>query len=67
MSYRNQYNDLLCKSMDWFLFGRDLRHERVKYLEKLDLLEIRSMRRVISEKVFHKITVTVAFLNLIPK
>ena len=29
LSYRNQCTDLLCKSMDWFLFDRDLRHERV--------------------------------------
>ena len=30
LSYRNQSIDLLCKSMDWFLNGRDLRHERVE-------------------------------------
>ena len=36
LSYRNQTIDLLCKSiinglqtMDWFLYERDLRHERV--------------------------------------
>ena len=29
--YRNQYIDLLCKSMDWFLYDDGLRHERVKY------------------------------------
>ena len=27
---RNQSIDLLCKSIDWFLYDRDLRHERVK-------------------------------------
>ena len=27
--YRNQSIDLLCKSMDWFLHNRDLRHESV--------------------------------------
>ena len=32
LSYRNKFIDLLCKSMDWFLYDRDLRHERVKYL-----------------------------------
>ena len=33
LSYRNQSTDLLCKSMDWFLCYRGLRHERVeKYL-----------------------------------
>ena len=30
LSYRNQPIDLLCKSMDWFLYDMDLRHERVK-------------------------------------
>ena len=28
--YRNQFIDLLCKSMDWFLYDKGLRHERVK-------------------------------------
>ena len=33
--YRNQSADLLCKSMNWFLYGNGLRHERVnrKYYE----------------------------------
>ena len=30
LSYRNQYIDLLWKSMDWFLYDSGLRHERVK-------------------------------------
>ena len=29
LSYRNQSIDLLCKSVDWFLFDRDLPHEIV--------------------------------------
>ena len=29
LSYRNQSIDLLCKSLDWFLYDRDLRHESV--------------------------------------
>ena len=29
LSYRNQSTDLLSKSMDWFLYDRNLRHERV--------------------------------------
>ena len=28
LSYRNEFINLLCKSMDWFLYDRDLRHER---------------------------------------
>ena len=30
LSYRNQFIDLLCKSMFWFLYDRHLRHERVR-------------------------------------
>ena len=30
LSYRNQSTDLLCKSMDWFLYDNGLRLERVK-------------------------------------
>ena len=29
LSYRNQSSELLCKSMDWFLYHGDLRHEVV--------------------------------------
>ena len=32
LSHRNQCIDLLCKSMNWFLYDSDLRHERVKTL-----------------------------------
>ena len=35
LSYRNQSYDLLCKSMDWFLYDRHFRRERVKILEHL--------------------------------
>ena len=31
LSYRNQSTDLQSKSMGWFLYDRDLHHERVKY------------------------------------
>ena len=30
LSYRNQSIDLLLKSVDWFLYDKGLRHERVK-------------------------------------
>ena len=32
VSYRNQSIDLQSKSMDWFLYGKGLRHERVNLL-----------------------------------
>ena len=38
LSYRNQSIDLLCKSMDWFLYNRDLRHERFKRVNSLKSL-----------------------------
>ena len=34
LSYRNQSTDFLCKSMDWFLYDRDLCQERVKNIRK---------------------------------
>ena len=37
LSYRNQFIDLVCESMDWFLYDRDLRHERVKILPKFSV------------------------------
>ena len=33
LSYRNHSIDLLCKSMDWFLYDSDHRHERVNILK----------------------------------
>ena len=30
LSYRNRSIDLLCKSMDWFVYDRDFRYKRVK-------------------------------------
>ena len=33
--YRNQSIDLFWKSKDWFLYDRDLRHERVEKSRKL--------------------------------
>ena len=33
LSYRNQSINSLCKSVEWFLYDRDLRHERVKDLK----------------------------------
>ena len=39
LSYKNLSIDFLCKSMNWFLYDRDLRHRRVKlsgiFLRKL--------------------------------
>ena len=28
--YRNKSIDLVCQSVDWFLYDKDLRHERIK-------------------------------------
>ena len=43
--YRNQSINLLCKSMDWFLYDRDLHHEKVKFR-----FEIHELKRVTAWK-----------------
>ena len=40
LSYKNQSIDFQCKSMDWFLYDRDLRHERVNGTLKLLYSEV---------------------------
>ena len=35
LSYRDQSIDLLCKSMEWFLYDNGLRQERVKVIWSL--------------------------------
>ena len=37
LSYRNQFIDMLSKSMEWFLYDRDLRHEKVSCSRQLSL------------------------------
>ena len=52
--YRNQFIDLLCKSMNGFLSDRNLRHERVKASFKLSqrfLMNFKAARQII-ESVF---------------
>ena len=38
LSYRNQSIDLLCKSMDWFLYVSALRHERYIRIKNIQFL-----------------------------
>ena len=40
LSYRNQSTDLLCKSMDWFLYDNGLRHERVHQVHSTFALKL---------------------------
>ena len=35
LSYRNKSIDLLCKSMDWFLYDNSPRHERVNWYPRV--------------------------------
>ena len=44
--YRNQAIDLLWKSMDWFLYDNDLRHERVNILNQTTLIITLDIRAV---------------------
>ena len=43
--YKNQSIDLPFKSMDWFIYDRDLRHERVKNVLLFDSKLITCLRR----------------------
>ena len=36
LSYRNQSTDVLCKPMDWFLYGRDFRLKGVNVIPKMN-------------------------------
>ena len=57
LSYRNQFIDLLFKSMDWFLYDRDLRHERVKGSRMFDrVLTTFLFGLVVSVKAFMMVT-----------
>ena len=38
VSYRNQHIDLLCKSMDWFLYDRNLRSERANAVRNIEFI-----------------------------
>ena len=40
LSYRNQSNDLQSKSMDWFLYDNNLRHERANLQRRDDISKI---------------------------
>ena len=33
LSYGNQFIDWLCKSIDWFLYERDLRHRKINLVK----------------------------------
>ena len=43
LTYSNQPTDLLCISMDWFLYDRILHHERVKCGRMLKSLILRKI------------------------
>ena len=45
--YRNQFIDLLCKSMDWFLYDNNPRHERFKHWNQRFLSEMTTPPRYI--------------------
>ena len=36
--YHIETSPLICRAMDWFLYDRDLRPERVKYFDQVTLL-----------------------------
>ena len=57
--YRSQPIDLLCKSMDWFLYHKDLRHEGVQHNSKL-LMHVHKTFRWRNERRTNVLLVEVA-------
>ena len=55
--HRNQSIDLQSKSMDWFLYDRDLCHERVKRLNK--------QLKNIWTWIFSYIMLTISYTNFV--
>ena len=55
LSYRNQSIDLLSKSIDWFLYDRDLLHERVNNFRKL----------ILRSNIFHTSSLLLYRLNIL--
>ena len=67
-SYRNQSTDLQSKSLEWFLYDRDLRHERVKDMYCKARLNYRDLFRTLSithdglfAKIVNPLHITVSF------
>ena len=61
-----QINDLLCKLMGWFLYGRDLRHKKVKCRKMLIRLDnliaskiIFPIRYLAARREFNTLTINV--------
>ena len=70
LSYRHQSIDLLCESMDWCLYNRDLRHERVRdyvlvYSGNFDALaKISELLSTMFSTDIYKVTVKVLELDI---
>ena len=71
LSYRTQSIDLWCKSMDWFIYDRDLRHDRVNsklsswWLCRLETVESYSTKGVfkVVSKMFKMFLASLIFHN----
>ena len=59
LSYRKQSIYLLCKLMDWFLYNRDLRHERVqgRQINNISLFEKFKLYRFVESCKFSTVLV----------
>ena len=68
----NGSTDLLSKSMDRFLYDKDLRHERVKTREdafvkiKMHVKKYRNLKWTLSHLLSHYVSVLFAYCNVIP-
>ena len=63
LSYRNQSTDLLCKSMDWFLYDNSLYHEKFKD-SSLDSVTLNPLEILPRQNWVGKLTFSLSALNL---
>ena len=65
LSYRNQSIDFQCKSIEWFLYGNGLRHERVKKIHRLwkEINSLLSKEMPNSKKIYSSVRLPQISLN----
>ena len=65
LSYRNQCIDLLCKWMEWFLYDRDLHHERVNFSVRWSILSELHFKKMQKKSKFALIISNIGFTSFV--
>ena len=56
LSNRNQSIDSLCKSMDWFLYDKDLRYEELTKCRKLPVGVLKHLVKLTGKHLYGSVT-----------